>query len=320
MKKRSLLVVSILCLFVLAGCAQAAATAMPGVISKSANESLGVAGAPVAATAAPFSDLTAAGTPNSTTQNAGQMVIQNASLNILVDDPMKTLAAIMKLATDMGGFTVTSNSYQTYTSAGEQVPEAAVTIRVPSEKLNDALDQIKAMTGDASKYVTNESVSGEDVTQAYTDLQSRLRNLEAAEVELQKMYDKAVNASDVLAIYNQIMQVNEQIEVLKGQIQYYEQASAKSAISVQISAKASVQPVTIAGWEPKGVARNAVQALINFGKGLVDFLIWLAIYIIPVLVVIGLPIFFFIRWLVRRNRREQEKRRQMPPLPVEKKE
>jgi hypothetical protein len=88
---------------------------------------------------------------------------------------------------------------------------------------------------------------------------------------------------------------------------------------VTISAKASVQPITVAGWEPKGVARNAVQALINFGKGFVNFLIWLVIYVLPVLLVIGTPIFFFVRWLVRRNRREQEKRKVMPPLPGDKK-
>jgi Flp pilus assembly protein TadB len=115
------------------------------------------------------------------------------------------------------------------------------------------------------------------------------------------------------------MQVSEQIEVIKGQMQYYEEASATSEISVQISAKASVQPVSVAGWEPKGVARNAVQALINFGKGFVNFLIWLGIYILPIVIVIGAPIFFFVRWLVRRKRRADEKLRQMPPLPSEKK-
>ena len=106
------------------------------------------------------------------------------------------------------------------------------------------------------------------MTQAYTDLASRLRNLQEAETELTTMYEKAVDAEDVLAIYNQKMQVSEQIEIIKGQMQYYEEASATSSISLDISAKASVQPVTIAGWEPKGVARNAVQALINFGEGL----------------------------------------------------
>lgn len=256
------------------------------------------------------------GRATSATGTIKQMVIQNASLNILVDVPSKSLSDIMKMASDMGGFTVSSNSYQTYAASGVQIPAASVTIRVPSEKLNDALDQIKALTGDPAKYVTSEAVTGEDVTQQYTDLQSRLRNLEEAEVELSKMYEKAVEASDVLAIYNQKLQVTEQIEVIKGQMQYFEQASAKSAISVQIEAKASAQPITVAGWQPKGVARNAIQALLDFLKGLANFLIWFGLMVLPVLLIFGLPIFFLVRWIARRNK---AKKGQLPPLPSEKK-
>jgi hypothetical protein len=285
--------------------------------SKAANEGI-MAEAPMAAPAA--DSATTGGMTNAVVESTtDQMIVKNASLSILADDPLKTQADIMELAADMGGYTVYSNSYQTYTSNGEQVPYASVTIRVPAEKLNDALDAIKEMTGDPAEFVTNESVSGEDVTQAYTDLASRLRNLQEAETELTAMYEKATDAEDVLAIYNQKMSVSEQIEVIKGQMQYYEDASATSSIAVDIAAKASVQPVTIAGWQPKGVARNAVQALINFLKGFVNFLIWLAIYILPILIIIGTPVFFIVRWLVRRNRRIQEKRRQMPPMPGEKK-
>ena len=322
MKKSSLIFIAfIISALALASCTSAnyAATSMPDMdYGKSAQESLAYdMEAPMAAPAA--DSVSTGGITNATTESSDQMIVKNASLSILVDDPMDTLAAVMQLASDMGGYTVYSNSYQTYTSNGEQVPYASVTIRVPADKLNNALDAIKAMTGDPEEFVTNESVSGEDVTQAYTDLASRLRNLQEAEVELSAMYQKAVNAEDVLAIYNQKMQVSEQIEIIKGQMQYYEEASATSSITLDISAKASVQPVTIAGWEPKGVARDAVQALINFLKGFVNFLIWLAIYILPILIIIGLPIFFIVRWLVRRNRRIQEKRRQMPPMPVEKK-
>lgn len=324
MKKRSLIIITALLIFALTGCASArsmdyAATSAPmSDYSKGVNESLAYQEAPMAApsTAEISGGITDAASAANT---AEQMIVKNASLSILVDDPMKSLSDVMQLASDLGGYTVSSNSYQTYTNSGLQVPEATVSIRVPADKLNEALDQIKALTGDPTQYVTSENVSGEDVTQAYTDLASRLRNLQEAETELTKMYEKAEKAEDVLAIYNQKMQVSEQIEVIKGQMQYYEQASSTSQISVQISAKASVQPVTIAGWEPKGVARNAVQALINFGKGLVDFLIWLVIYVLPIVLVIGAPIFFFVRWLVRRKRREEEKLRQMPPLPTEKK-
>jgi tellurite resistance-related uncharacterized protein len=240
-----------------------------------------------------------------------QMVIMNADLSIAVDDPGLSMSAIQKLASDMGGFTVSSNLYKIQTSSGLEVPEASLTIRVPAEKLNDALAQIKAMTGDAVKYTLSENITGQDVTQEYTDLKSRLRNLQEADAKLTEFYDKSTNTEEALAIYNQKMQVTEQIEVIKGQMQYYEQSSSKSAITIRIVAKETIAPVTIAGWQPAGVARDAIQALINFGKGLANFLIWLIILIVPVLLVIGLPVFFFVRWLVRRNRREQAARNEV---------
>ncbi len=326
MRVKRLLLLSVLGIFLLAGCASASSRALAtqayDTTGKAADSNGMLTESYAAATQAPAysPEMASAGVDTSESAPVKQMVIMNASLNILVDDPGVALSQIMKMASDMGGFTVSSNSYQSYNSNGDQIPAASVTIRVPAEKLNDALDQIKALTGDPKAYVTSENVTGQDVTQDYTDLQSRLRNLQEAETELSAMYEKAKDASDVLAIYQQKLQVTEQIEVIKGQMQYYEQSAAKSAISVQISAKASAQPVTVAGWQPKGVALDAVRGLVNFLKGFVDFLIRFFITVLPILLVlglfIGLPIYLLIRWLVRRK---NAKKSQMPPMPNEKK-
>jgi len=320
MRVKRLLLVSMIFVIILSGCASAAATqSAPYLDTGKASDSYAYESAPAVESPSIAAGDTSANVDASGAAPIKQMIIMNANLSILVDDPTVALSDIMKLATDLGGFTVTSNSYQTYNSNGDQIPAASVTVRVPAEKLNDSLDKIKAMTGDPKAFVTSENVSGQDVTQDYTDLQSRLRNLEEAEAELTKMYDKATEAADVLAIYQQKLQVSEQIEVIKGQIQYYEQASAMSAITVQIDAKASKQPITVAGWEPKGVALDAVRALVNFLKGFVDFLIRLVITVLPILIVlglfIGLPIYLLVRWLVRRK----AKKNQLPPVPTEKK-
>jgi tellurite resistance-related uncharacterized protein len=332
MKTKRMLLLFVICTLVLASCASArsAATPMPVVKGGVGNSSVAQSEAfAPAASSAPALDTSSASTASgavtsngiadATTNSSQQMVVKNASMTMLVDDPSKSLDDVMQLASDLGGYTVTSNRYQSYSASGEEVPAANITIRVPADKLNDALDKIKAMTGDPKKYVTDESVSGQDVTQAYTDLQSRLRNLEEASDELTKMYDKAVKAEDILAIYNQKMQVTEQIEVLKGQIKYYEDASATSSIALTINAKSTVQPVTVAGWQPTGIARDALQALINFLKGLVNFLIWVAILALPILIIIGVPLYFLIRWLVRRNKAKKARQNQVPPLPTQNK-
>jgi len=244
--------------------------------------------------------VTAAGTENT------QMIMMNASLEIAVDDPSVTLGDVQKLAREMGGFTVNSNLYKTQTINSGEVFEAYVTIRVPAERLDEAMTKIKAMTGDAKKYTLNENISGQDVTKEYTDLQSRLRNLEEADAKLSEFYENATNTEEALSIYTQKMQVTEQIELIKGQIKYYDESVSTSAITVNIRSKQSIATLTVAGWKPSGVAQDALEALLKFGKGFVNFLIWLGLYILPIVLVIGVPIFFLVRWLIRRNRNRKQ--------------
>lgn len=215
-----------------------------------------------------------------------RLVIKNGELSIAVEDPEADLAEVMSMAEEMGGFVVTSSLYFRTLESGQEVPQADVTIRVPADHFDEALNRIKEGVGQ----VLRESVTGEDVTQEYTDLQSRLINLEAAETELQRIMEEAVRTEDVLNVYNQLIYIREQIEVIKGRITYYEQSAAFSAIYVSIVADAAVQPLTIGGWEPVGVAKDAIQALINSLKAIANGLIWIVLYILPVLLVIFIPL------------------------------
>lgn len=231
-----------------------------------------------------------------------RIVIKNAELSIAVSSPPDSMDRISRMAEDMGGFVVSANLYQTRLSSGAEVPRATVTIRVPAERLNEALERIKDET---EQPVIHENVSSQDVTEDYTDLQSRLRNLEAAEEQLMEIMDSASKTEDVLAVFNQLTQVREQIEVIKGQIQYYEQSAALSSITVELLPNEAVQPLSIGGWQPVGVAKNALQALIRAGQFLVTAAIWIVLFVLPVLAVIIVPIYLIVRGLLRwRHRRK----------------
>jgi hypothetical protein len=228
-----------------------------------------------------------------------RLVIKNASLSIVVPDPNKSMDSIARLADEMGGWVVNSNLYKITTGEGVEIPQASISIRVPAERLNEALTSIKAEVEDLKEDVRSENVSGEDVTATYTDLQSRKANLEQAEAALREIMASATKTEDVLNVFNQLTQVRGEIEVLKGQIKYYEESSSFSAISVELISQASIEPVTIAGWQPQGVARDALQALINAGKLIVNIVIWFVILVLPILVVFYLVIRLVI-WLVKK--------------------
>lgn len=229
----------------------------------------------------------AGGGANATTVE--RMVIQNADLSIVVADPETKMKAIQDMAEEMGGFVVSSNTYHTYTSNNVQVPEGNITVRVPAEKLDEALDFIKA---DAVE-VQNENRSGQDVTAEYVDLQSRLKTHEQAAEQLSEILEQKTESAEVIEVFNQLVYHREQIEVIKGQMKYYEEAAALSAIAVHVVAEETLQPLEIGGWKPAGEARDALQALINFFQGFVTFLIWLIILILPAGILILLLL-----WLV----------------------
>jgi len=232
-----------------------------------------------------------------------RLVIKNAELAIVVNDPKADMARISQLAVEFGGYVVASNLYQSYYGPNSiEVPEATVTIRVPSDRLDEALTRIKE---DAVE-VDHENVSGVDVTSEYVDLQSRLAAKEAAEKKLLEILEEAVRTEDVLAVYAQLQMIQTEIESLKGQIKYYEQSAALSSISVRLIAEEGAQPITVGPWTPSGAAKEAIEDLIRFSQDFADFLIYFVLSILPALVLVAIPLYLVFlagRALFRRFRK-----------------
>jgi hypothetical protein len=223
---------------------------------------------------------------NAPAQPQERLVIVNADLAIVVKDPKVRMAEISKLAVDMGGYVVSSNLYQSYTAIGKEVPEASIVIRVPAPKLDEALGKIKEGAVD----IQSENRSGQDVTDVYVDLQSRLKAKEAADKKLLEIMDQATKSEDVLAIYMQIQNVETEIEQLKGQIKYYEESAALSSVTVRLIAEESTQPLQVGPWKPEGSAKSAVEDLVRFMQNFADFLIRFVIFTLPALILIAIPL------------------------------
>lgn len=234
-----------------------------------------------------------------------RLVIQNVDMSIVVPDPQARMEEIADMAVAMGGFVVSSNLYQsTYGPNQIKVPEGSITVRVPSERLDEALETIKEDVVD----VNYENRSGEDVTEQYVNLQSRLKAKQAAEKKLLEFLEDAEDTEAALSVYVQLQQIQSEIEVLTGQIQFYEQSAALSAISVRLVAEETVQPIEIGGWRLQGTVNDAVQDLILFTQGFTRFLIRFVLTILPALILIAVPAFLVFlggRALFRRFRRSK---------------
>jgi hypothetical protein len=236
-------------------------------------------------------------TSDTAVQTQERLIIRTGHLTIIVADTETAVAQITQMVEANGGWVVSSSLYQ----YSDTAKTGDITVRVPSDGYNSALEAVKGMALE----VTDESSSGQDVTDEFVDLSSRLANLEATAARVRNFLDETKNVEEALAVNVELSRLEGDIEVIKGRMQYLSQSASFSTISIHLTPDEASRPIEVAGWRPQGVARDAVESLVDALQGLANFLIWFAIYALPLLLIIGVPIWLFVRFIVRRRRRRK---------------
>ena len=149
-----------------------------------------------------------------------RIIVRTVDMGIEVDDVGKSIDAIGGLAEEMGGWLVSSSHSEEH--------RGFVSVRVPAERLEEAIQRLRGMAQD----VRSEITSSRDVTDEYYDIEARLTNLEATEGALIKLLDRAEKVEDALSIQQSLSEVQENIERLQGRIKLLEQTAAYSLINV----------------------------------------------------------------------------------------
>ncbi len=294
MKNRAVL--GLLALSLLSAACAIARPAAPSIPVPSEGEMLRAAVSDVAAPEAPAYG----GGVQAPAAAVERLVIQNANMSVVVPDPAKSVDEIGRMAEDMGGYVVSANVYQsTFGVAQVLAYQASITIRVPAERLDEAMDQIEA----AASEVRTRNISSQDVTAEYVDLESQLRNLRAAEEQLREILASATKTEDVMMVFNQLTQVRGEIERIQGQMRYYEESARLAALSVDLLPDVAEQPLQIGKWQPQGVAKEALEDLVRALQWLGSALIRFAILWLPLLAIFGVPVWLVVRAIRRRRRK-----------------
>ena len=160
----------------------------------------------------------------------GPQVIKQASLTVSVASGSfdSKLAAVRALVEGEQGF-ISGTEAAANPDTDQRIRTGIVTFMVPSDKFDDAIDQLSKLGT-----VQNEHISGQDVSAQYVDLQARLANEEAQRDAMLVLLKRAQSISDIITIQTQLGQITQQIEELKGQIQYLDHNTSFSTISVSI--------------------------------------------------------------------------------------
>jgi hypothetical protein len=223
------------------------------------------------------------------TVTADRMIVYTGNLSLVVRDTDEAQRAAIAMAEGAGGFVSAANSYA-YAGGLRRI---SLTLRVPAVAFNATMDALR----DLAMEISQDSISSDDVTQEYVDLESRLKALEVKAARLETLMDQAEDTEAVLAVYRELSSTQIQIEETKGRMRYLERVSSMATITVNLVPDELSRPVEIAGWRPQGTVRRAVEALIGTFQFLADALIWIILLVVPVLLVIGLVIYGVVRLL-----------------------
>lgn len=220
-------------------------------------------------------------------ERSNRMIVKNADVRLTVKDTDVAIDRATQIIGDAGGYIVSSRVwYQDY--YGNNLKYAAITIGVPVDEFEKVLSRLRGL---AIK-VVDETAAGDDVTDQYVDLQSQLTNLEATRARIQEFLKDAKTIDEALRINQELSNIEGQIEQIKGQMNYLNDRSAYSTITLNFEPEFPVltptptptaQPTaTPIPWNPGqtfGEARNTVTVAY---QGIANFLIWLVVVILPI--------------------------------------
>lgn len=224
-------------------------------------------------------------------------IIKNADIALESDDPEAAQKRITSIAETMGGFVVES---QQRSSDGRSAARDTVsmTIRVPSAKFGETLDEIRKTQG----RLVSESIKGQDVTEEFIDIEARLTAKKALETQFMEIMKRANTVDDALSVQSQLAEVRSEIERIEGRKRFLENQAGLSTVKISIQTPAAIA-ASGAGFFSKlaDSINDGLETATAFVLGLVTFVI----AVLPFALFVGLPGYLAIRYFWKRARRKK---------------
>ena len=222
-------------------------------------------------------------------------LILSADLTLETQDYDATCAALEQMTAEAGGYIQSSGN------AGEKGGRTAnYTLRVPQEQFETFFAQL----GETCHVVSSNRWS-EDVTEQYTDIETRLATLQTKHERLLALLDQAAKMEDIISLENALADCEYEIDSLTGEKRHYDDLVGFSTFNVTLR---EVQTLTAVS-EGTGFGAQVVQAAQNGLGGMtavVRGLILMLVMLWPVLVLLGIVGAVFWRVRIYRKKKAQQ--------------
>ena len=140
-----------------------------------------------------------------------QKIIRTASVNLEVGNVTRSLDPVKSIATTQGGYV---GSLSVNTQYGGRL-YAVLTMRVPAGEFDSTINAIKTLGT-----LTSESLSADDVTEEYVDLQAQRTALASQLAQYKRIMEQAENVSEILEVQVQIERVQVELDRIDGRLKY----------------------------------------------------------------------------------------------------
>lgn len=217
------------------------------------------------------SNMTYEYTPTPMADTINRKVVTDSNFSLLVKDVSNTIDQIRTKAASVAGYIIDVNIYR-----GASSESANLTLRVPASSVDDVSKYLRSI----SVKVVSENIFGKDITDQYEDVAGRLVELEKVKTKLETIMDSAATSDEMLRVFRQINEINAQIDSYKGKMEYMDDASITSKLTVALSTDELSLPYSPAEpWRPDVVFKSAVRSLLSTLQSLGTALIWLVVYL-----------------------------------------
>ena len=238
----------------------------------------------------------------------GQKLIRKVNIDAETEDLETLLGSLTSQISALGGYIEQQELYNGSSYSSYRHRSANLTVRIPAEKLDSFIGQVKDVSN-----VVSYNESQDDVTLTYVSTESRIKALETEQERLLELLSKAENMSDLLEIEARLTDVRYELENVTSQLRVLankvDYATVHLYIS-QVKVYTEVEEQTV--WQRIGSGFK--QNLRDIGEDMEDFFVWLVTYS-PQLVLWAVIIAAVIVLLRRRSRKRkaQREKRMSPP-------
>jgi hypothetical protein len=169
-----------------------------------------------------------------------------------------------------GGYVEDSSMHGIKAKLGE------LTIRVPASAFDRAMNDLRGLGS-----VEGQSISGQDVTSQFVDLDARLRTWQAQEAVLLRLMRRATSIETTLRVQNQLQDVQFRIEQIKGQLRLLENQTSLATIDVSLREVGAVVGVRQAGARERPSLGEAWDRAVDGFLGVIFAVVVGLGYLIP---------------------------------------